>query len=247
MADEAAATPHPSRAHFRPYRRRLVRLVEGQHRISTNRLADNVEDQALLEALVEEAKPTLPPAARGLHYLLATPFRYGHARPSRFRRAGERPGVFYASEKQATAVAETAYWRLLFFSRSPGMRLPSAGTEYTAFSVRVAAGRSLDLAAPPLDRGRAAWTDTAEYSACQVFAAEARAIDTQGLRYPSARDPAGGANYALFDPAAFADRRPKHEQTWQLRFEGARLTAFGAFPAAARHDFTFDQFGLAAP
>jgi hypothetical protein len=33
---------------------------------------------------------------------------------SRFRRASERPGVFYASETERTAIAETAFWRLRF-------------------------------------------------------------------------------------------------------------------------------------
>ena len=68
----------------------------------------------------------LPPstAARGLHYLLATPFRYGHKTSSRFRRVGQRPGIFYAAEHSATAIAETAYWRMLFFSRSPGFVPP---------------------------------------------------------------------------------------------------------------------------
>ena len=43
----------------------------------------------LLESLIEETKPALPPECRHLHYLLATPFRYGsYPRGSRFRRAG---------------------------------------------------------------------------------------------------------------------------------------------------------------
>src|SRR5690606_7516412 len=120
----APGSDHPTPEHFRPYRATVWRMVEAQHRISTNRLAANAEDQALLERLVEEVKPVLPSAARGLHYLLATPFRYGHKKASRFRRADERPGIFYAAEQAATAVAETAYWRLLFFSRSPGFAPP---------------------------------------------------------------------------------------------------------------------------
>ena len=56
--------PAPTQADFRGYARKVWRLVEAQHRISTNRLAANADDQALLEQLVEEVKPTLPPAAR---------------------------------------------------------------------------------------------------------------------------------------------------------------------------------------
>jgi hypothetical protein len=85
----------------RPYRGKVWRLVEGQHRISTNRLASDSATQALLEELAEEVKPQVPEAARHLHFLLATPFRYGHRSASRFRRANERPGIFYAAEARS--------------------------------------------------------------------------------------------------------------------------------------------------
>jgi RES domain len=75
-----------------------------------SRLADSLADQSRLEELAEAAKADLPRAAWTLHDLLASPFRYGHHAPSRFRSADERPGIFYASEHEATAIAETAYW-----------------------------------------------------------------------------------------------------------------------------------------
>lgn len=62
--------PVPTPADFRPYAGRVWRLVEAQHRISTNRLAAGAEDQAQLERLVEEVKPVMPGIARRLHYLL---------------------------------------------------------------------------------------------------------------------------------------------------------------------------------
>lgn len=237
----------PDPADLRPYSARVWRLVEAQHRISTNRLATSAEDQALLETLVEEVKPPLPRAARGLHYLLATPFRYGHALPSRFRRAGERPGIFYASEKAATAVAETAYRRLLFFSRSPGFRPPTSTIEHSMFSVAVAIDRLLDLTVAPYAAAAPRWTAATDYTACQAIAAAARAIGTQAIRYASVRDPAHGANLALFDPAAFRSKTPRIEQTWHFRFETGRMTAFAALPSAERYSFTFAQFGLAPP
>jgi hypothetical protein len=238
-------TPDP--ADLRPYSARVWRLVEAQHRISTNRLAASAEDQALLEALVEEVKPPLPRVARGLHYLLATPFRYGHSQPSRFRRADERPGIFYASEKAATAVAETAYRRLLFFSRSPDFRPPTSTIEHSMFSVAVALDRLLDLTAAPYAAQASKWTAATDYSACQAIATEARAIDTQAIRYTSVRDPAKGANLALFDPAAFRSRAPRIEQTWHFRLEAGRMTAFAALPSTDRYSFTFEQFGLTPP
>ncbi|HVJ00302.1 MAG TPA: RES family NAD+ phosphorylase [Sphingomonas sp.] len=235
-------TPEP--ADFRTYEATVWRLVEAQHRISTNRLAATTEDQALLEQLVEEVKPRLPAAAQGLHYLLATPFRYGHKKGSRFRAAGERPGIFYASEQIATAIAETAFWRLLFLSRSPGFTPPSAVVEHSAFTVPIAVDRLLDLARRPFAAHAGRWGDPDDYSACRAFASAARKIAAQAIRYTSVRDPEHRANLALLDPAGFAASSPRIEQTWHFRYENGRLTAFAAFPSTDRYSFTFAQFGL---
>jgi hypothetical protein len=85
--------------------------VEAQHQISTLKIVDTLEEQALLETLLEESKPVLPPECKGLDYLLATPFRYGAIYPhgSRFRRAGRTLGVYYASEAVETAISEMAF------------------------------------------------------------------------------------------------------------------------------------------
>jgi hypothetical protein len=242
-----ASEPQPHRQHFRPYSGRILRIVEAQHRISTDRLTDGPAEQDVLERLVEEVKPTLPPAGRSLHHLLATPFRYGYARATRFRSARERPGIFYASELQATAVAETAYWRMRFFAAAPGVKLPTTTAEHWAFSVAVGVERALDLTAKPLSSARKLWTHPTDYAACQKFAAAARELDTELIRYESVRDPQSRANIALMDPAAFREKVPRGEQTWHFRFRSANLTAFAAAPSRERYDFTFDQFGLAAP
>lgn len=229
---------------FRAYSGEAWRIVEAQHRISTNRLAESLADQARLEALAEAAKPDLPQAARGLHYLLASPFRYGHAVASRFRKADERPGIFYASEAEATALAEIAYWRLRFFARAKGFAPGSTTTEYSSFSVALKVERMIDLTEPPFARGRAQWTDPADYTACQTLATAARAANAQLIRSTSARDPGHRANLALIDPSGFAARAPKHRQSWHVRYEGGQLTALAAFPGRERTMFTPEQFGL---
>lgn len=239
--------PVPTASDVRPYAGKVWRIVEAQHRISTNRLADDAADQRLLEELAEEAKPSLPPAARALHYLLSTPFRYGYAKASRFRRAHERPGIFYAAEHAATAVAESAYWRLLFFSRSPGTQLPRGTIEHSAYTVRLRVERALDLTTPPLDMGRALWTDPVDYAACQRLAGEARAIGAQLIRYASVRDAAHRANVALLDPAGFADAAPKVVTTYHMRLDRRGLDMLAAFPSTERHRFAFTDFGLSAP
>ena len=70
------------------------RLVEAQHRVSTLKLVDSVDEQETLEDLIQASKPSVPPECQHLHYLLSTPFRYGAAYPigSRFRRASEWGG-----------------------------------------------------------------------------------------------------------------------------------------------------------
>ncbi len=88
-----------------------------------------------------------PVACRGLDVLLATPFRYDAPYPtgSRFRRAGRTAGVFYAAERPETAVAEMAFYRLLFFAESPATPRPDGVAEFTAFAARIATPRALDL------------------------------------------------------------------------------------------------------
>ena len=239
-------TPTALASEFRRYRKTVWRVVEAQHRISTNRLADSLEDQARLEELAEEAKPDLPDAARGLHYLLASPFRYGHQAASRFRRAGERPGIFYASEKETTAIAETAYWRLRFFGRSPDFKPGNRTSEHLSFSVAVSTSRALDLSRSPFDKKLSDWKHPDDYSACQSFAAKAREARAQLLRTLSARDENSGFNAVIFDPAVFASKSPDYRQSWHFRFEQGRLSAIAAFPGAGALTFSPEAFGLPA-
>lgn len=243
---DRASEPVPTIKDFRSYRSKLFRIVEAQHRISTDRLVGDLAEQDVLEKLIDEVKPTIPPEARGLHHLLGTPFRYGYSRPTRFRRAHERPGIFYGSESQRTAVAETAFWRMRFFAASPEMKLPETTLEHWAFSVTVNVERALDLTEPPLSAGHESGTKSEDYGPCQRLAQQARAIDAQLVRYQSVRDLPTGRNAALFDPSAFQKPVPKGERSWHFRFSGNRLTAF-ALPSRERHDFTFEQFGLRAP
>ena len=172
-----------------------------------------------------------PPECRHLHYLLATPFRYGaYPKGSRFRRAGLTPGVYYASEAPETAVAEIAFYRLLFFAESPATPWPVNAAEFTAFAVPFAAERGLDLTLPPLAADRTTWTHPSEYEPCQALADAARAAGVNALRYESVRDPGAGANVALLACTAFAAVAPKSRQTWRLRFGSHGVQALCEFP-----------------
>ncbi len=226
----------------RPLRGACWRLVEAQHRVSTLKLVDTLAEQALLEDLLEQTKPPVPPECRHLHYLLATPFRYGaYPAGSRFRRAGATPGVYYASAKIETAVAEMAFHRLLFFAESPGVPWPANALEMTAFSVRYRTPRGLDLTREPLAEDRAAWTDPIDYGPCQALADDARAIGVEVVRSKSARDPRGGANVSLLTCAAFAAAEPAERQTWHLSFGDPGAWALCEFPEA-RLEFPSSAF-----
>jgi len=238
-------TPTALASELRRYRGTVWRVVEAQHRISNNRLAATLDDQERLEELADAAKPDLPRAAHGLHYLLASPFRYGHSVASRFCRANERPGIFYSSETETTAVVETAYWRLRFFSRSLRFSPGNRTSEHFSFAVPLSVTRLLDLIRPPLDRDMAKWTDPEDYTACQELAGSARAAGTQAIHSLSARA-TDGVNVALLDPACFAGRDPEHGGNWHLRLEGGRLIAMAAFPSTAVLQFTPEQFKLAS-
>ncbi|BAF90308.1 hypothetical protein AZC_4310 [Azorhizobium caulinodans ORS 571] len=206
--------------------------MEAQHRVSTLKLVDTLDEQALLEELIEETKPLLPPECTRLPYLLASPFRYAPPYPhgSRFRRAGRTPGVYYAAETPQTAVAEMAFYRLLFFAESPGTPWPRNAADYTAFATGLATDRALDLTAPPLERDGAAWTHLTDYEACQTLAEAAREAGLLLLRYASARDPAGGRNVAALSCTAFADGRIGERQTWRLRLSPSGVQAICDFP-----------------
>lgn len=207
-------------------------MVEAQHRVSTLKLVDSLAEQALLESLVESTKPKVPVDCRHLDYLLATPFRYDteYPRGSRFRRPGRTPGVFYASGTSRTAIAETAFYRLLFFAESPDLPWPRDAAEFTAFSVSIATKRALDLTAAPLDEDRSIWTHPIDYGPCQELADRARAAAIEVIRYESVRDPERRANVAVLTCGAFALPRPIERQTWRMRPSAAGVQAICEFP-----------------
>lgn len=223
------------------------RIVESQSQVSTMKLVDSLDEQAMLEAELEGAKPAIPAACAGLHYLLATPFRYApYPHGSRFRRARQREGCFYCAERVETAIAEDAFYRLLFFLASPGTPLPRNPQERTAFRVPVAASATLDLTAPPLLRDRALWVQPSEYGPCQDLADLARAAGLAAIRYESVRDPGRGANLALLAPTALAAPMPMQLETWRVLLRRDRVDAVREMPRTAL-SFRYADWAAADP
>lgn len=208
-------TPTALASEARAWRGKAWRVVEAQHEASTMKLVDDVAEQRLLEQMLDAAKPPLPAAARGLHYLLATPFRYPPLpHGSRFRAGGE-PGVFYGADKLHTACAEIGYWRTRFLADASGLaRLEPVAQ--TAFQAQVAA-TAIDLRRPPFSVDAARWSAPDDYSHTQLLARLAREAGLGAISYRSVRDPAGGACTALLTPAGFGSPRPVGApQTWWL-------------------------------
>jgi len=239
-------TPAALSSSARAYAGPAWRFVEAQHRVATLKLVDGLAEQALLEQVLEDSKPALPPECAGLDYLLATPFRYGAVYPqgSRFRRAGRTEGVFYAAEQPDTALAEIAFYRLLFFAESPGTPFPANAADYTAFSVELSTAAAIDLTALPFSQDDAAWTAPVDYAACQALAETARSAGLELIRYRSVRDPARGAALAVLTCRAFARPAPSDRQTWQIRIGATGVQAICDFPRRRlefrRADFAAD-------
>ena len=198
------------------------RFAEAQHRVSTMQLVDTLDEQRLLEELLDATKPPVPPDCAGLHYLFFTPFRYAARHATRFRRQGERAGVLYAARRIATAAAEMAFYRLLFYVESPATEPPAIPAEMTAFSLRFATGRAYDLTGPGLDPALYSRTD---YTACHALAERARAEGVEMIRYPSVREAARGENVAVLTCRAIARNRPDRQETWHFRVTGTGVLA----------------------
>jgi hypothetical protein len=197
---------------IRPLRLSPWRAVESQHHVSTRKLVDTLEEQALLEELIDGAKPP-DVARRGTHYLLSTPFRYPPLRHgSRFGGRHES-GLWYGSETRATVCAEVAYYRMLFLEGTSA-DLGTVTTQLTMFTVYARTEWAIDLTRPPFDAFAAEISSPVTYAASQSLGTAMREAGVELCRYTSARDPGRGANVVAFTADAFRRARPRSLQSW---------------------------------
>ena len=219
----------------------IFRLVESQEQVATNALVRTLAEQALLEDLIEAAKPTLPAPASGLHYLLATPFRYPPLPwGSRFGRCFE-PSLFYAARTRDTVLAESAYYRFVFWS---GMAVPPPApldTRHTLFSVAISTRRGLQLQHAPFEAHAAALLDRRYYDATQALGSAMRDAGIAAFEYRSARDPLQGLNVALFSPDALAAAKPDILDEWLCQTSAGRVSYYSR-PGGGICEFSIDTF-----
>ena len=193
----------------------IWRVVESQEEVATSSLVDSLAEQAVLEQLLEFSKPPRVSGSDRLHYLLATPFRYPPLRwGSRFGRRFET-GLFYGSKRPETALAETAFYRLLFWD---GMATPPAAgslrSQHLVFSARYRCDPGLRLQAQPFAVHVRTLRDRQRYRHTQILGSLMRERGIEGFEYVSARCPERGLNVALFTPAALVSRKPLEQQRW---------------------------------
>jgi len=199
------------------------RAVESQHVTSTRKLVDSDDEQQVLEALIDTAKPPWPTGRRfvGLHYLLATPFRHPPLRyGSRFGTRRER-GIFYCAEEQATVFAEKAYYVLLFLEGTEADIEPLT-RPLTVFQVRISTKKGADLTQAPFDDHMELISSPTSYIDSQLLGASMREAGVAAFRFVSARDPKAGANLGLFEPV-FTTKQPTNAEQWICTATRARV------------------------
>ncbi len=219
----------------------VFRLVESQEQVATNSLVRTLAEQALLENLIEASKPQLQAPSIGLHYLLATPFRYPPLPwGSRFGRRFE-PSLFYAARSIATVLAESAYYRFVFWS---GMAEPPPAplaTRHTLFSVAIGTSRGLRLQDAPFDEHATALLDRRHYGATQALRSAMREAGIEAFEYQSARDPQQGLNVALFTPAALGSPKPDILDEWLCQTTAEHVSYYSR-PGGGIREFRIATF-----
>jgi len=219
----------------------VQRLVESQEQVATNALVHTLAEQALLEQMLEGTMPAPPAAAEGLHYLLLTPFRHPPLRyGSRFGTRTE-PSLFYGARDTGTVLAESAYYRFVFWS---GMQVaPDAPlkTRHTVFQAEIETERGLQLQEPPFAAFAPLLQDRAGCVGTQALGTALREAGIEPFEYRSARDAEGGLNVALFTPSALASRRPHRQVEWLCEM-GADVVRFYSHEAQQLRQFPLQQF-----
>ncbi len=191
------------------------RVVEAQHIIATRKLVDSDEEQAVLEDLIDEAKPRKPydDECKSYHYLLWTPFRYPPLPyGSRFG-SPDRRGLWYGSMEIETAFAEKAYYTFLLRSGSKA-DFGVFDTHITTFCVSVSTRASVDLTRLPFKKFEKELTAPDSYTHSQRIGSELRDQNTEVICFKPARYSNSGVNIAIIKISAFKNHKPQEANSW---------------------------------
>ena len=220
------------------------RIVEGQRILSARKLVDSESEYEVLEALVNDAKPALPSGFARLDFLLFTPFRYPPLEyGSRFGGRHER-SIWYGAEEPRTALAEAAFYRLLFFEGTKATLAPNTIT-VTAFQARIRTDAGVDLTAPPFSRHRLRIASRTSYADSQRLGSEMRQGGVEAFRYSSARSTGPGVCVGVFTASAFSSTSPLSTmQTWFCTVTPQRDVEYRREDVGAVRSFIFPRSGF---
>lgn len=221
------------------------RLVESQEQIATLGYVDTLEEQALLEELLDSVKPPYPAQCDDYHYLLKTPFRYPPLKwGSRFGRLHE-PGIFYAGCQVKTTLAESAYYRFVFWYSMNNTPIKNTITSsHTLFCVNYSSKQGIRLHAAPFNQYQQELTDPQNYSATQQLGSEMRAAQVDVFEYTSARDPDKNPCVGLFTHHPLTRKKPSDMTQWLCELS-ARDVAFKQVGNKEIIRFALDDFLVA--
>ncbi len=203
----------------------LLRLVESQAQVATLTYVDTLEEQSLLESMLNAVKPAYPEDSEALHYLLRTPFRYPPLPwGSRYGRVHE-PSIFYGGGTLTTTLAESAYYRFVFWYSMEGEPVKdSLRSEHTLISADYGSDLGVRLQLPPFSQHTAMLMHPQDYAQTQLLGSAMRDAGVEAFEYPSARDIHHGICVGLFTPKAFPGKRPRETSQWLCELRARDLT-----------------------
>lgn len=205
-------------AHVQDIELEAWRIIEDQLKSFTRKMVDTAEEHAILEKMIEESKPTIitygdENAFKGLHYLLATPFRYPPLKKgSRFGSRSER-NLFYSSLEIETAMSEKAFHRLGFLIASDG-NVGNKTVNYTAFKTKIKTKKGLNLSLMPFALYQNEISCPISYIKSQELGQCMREAGVEAFVSHSARCKNRGKNVNVFTPKAI-DIEQSIEKTFQ--------------------------------
>jgi hypothetical protein len=225
----------------------LYRLVESQEEIATIGYVDTLEEQAVLEDLLDQAKPAYGDLSQktsvdDYHYLLKTPFRYPPLPwGSRFGRRHEM-GIFYGGCGVEVTLVESAFYRFVFwFSIDAKPVKAMIKSQHHVFSVEYASQHGVKLQSAAFAAEQSLLIHASDYHACQNLGSAMREAGVEAFEYTSARDPERGICVGLFNLAPLATKEPKSKANWFCEVS-ARRVAFRESESSDVIAFAVDDF-----
>ena len=192
----------------------LHRLVESQEQIATMELVGkDHQKQSILEELLDISKPPYLAGTEHLDYLLRSPWRYAPLDyGSRFGSTTEA-SIFYGGLSRASTLAESAYYRWVFYFDQHREAHRSVTSLHTLFEAKYQCKNGYQLHKPPFDQ-LDTLRDTRDYRECQSLGTLLRDGGTEVIKYQSARDPEQGLCVALLSPTALHSTKAENLTNW---------------------------------